>query len=138
MATDHIRPFRALAISPCNCGDKVCNRWQLSVGVFYQGTGFDPETAQLLAQAPRLLNELKRMRNRFAGDAASASDDQLLNDVDEVIDHAEHPRLRPRKEPPAPKPAHHCRTCGEECADGVDCCGSDDFPEPADIRETGR
>lgn len=32
---------------------------------------------------------------------------------------------------------HLCRCCGEECVNGVDCC-SDDFPEPGDIRETGR
>lgn len=32
---------------------------------------------------------------------------------------------------------HVCSCCGEECASGHDCC-SDDFPEPGDIRETGR
>lgn len=36
-----------------------------------------------------------------------------------------------------PQDAHYCTCCGEECPDGVDCC-SDDFPEPGDIRETGR
>ncbi len=32
---------------------------------------------------------------------------------------------------------HHCRVCDEPCIDGNDCC-YDDFPEPGDIRETGR
>lgn len=32
---------------------------------------------------------------------------------------------------------HVCRCCGEECDDGKDCC-SDDFPEPGEMRETGR
>jgi Fe-S oxidoreductase len=32
---------------------------------------------------------------------------------------------------------HHCRVCGDECPSGGDCC-FDEFPEPGDIRETGR
>lgn len=32
---------------------------------------------------------------------------------------------------------HACSCCGEDCPDGVDCC-SDEFPEPGDVRETGR
>lgn len=29
---------------------------------------------------------------------------------------------------------HFCRCCGEESSTGKDCC-TDDFPEPADVRE---
>lgn len=36
-----------------------------------------------------------------------------------------------------PVQPHVCRCCGEETETGEDCC-SDDFPEPGDIRETGR
>lgn len=32
---------------------------------------------------------------------------------------------------------HRCKCCGEECPDGRDCC-TDEFPEPGEIRETGR
>jgi RecJ-like exonuclease len=32
---------------------------------------------------------------------------------------------------------HQCRCCGEETQTGRDCC-SDDFPEPGEMRETGR
>lgn len=32
---------------------------------------------------------------------------------------------------------HICSCCGEETSTGEDCC-SDDFPEPGEIRETGR
>ncbi len=42
-----------------------------------------------------------------------------------------------RKNDRANEEPHQCACCGEECPDGRDCC-SDDFPEPADIRETGR
>jgi hypothetical protein len=31
-----------------------------------------------------------------------------------------------------------CPMCGEEAPEGFECCGTDDFPEPADIEETGR
>lgn len=37
---------------------------------------------------------------------------------------------------PVPK-VHYCRCCGEECPSGEDCC-TDDFPEPGEIRETGK
>lgn len=33
-------------------------------------------------------------------------------------------------------PEHCCSVCGQETI-GVDCCGSDDLPEPSDIEETG-
>jgi hypothetical protein len=36
----------------------------------------------------------------------------------------------------APEP-HVCGCCGEQTDTGEDCC-SDDFPEPGDVRETGR
>lgn len=33
---------------------------------------------------------------------------------------------------------YHCKVCGEPSAGGfIDCCPSDDLPEPGDIRETG-
>lgn len=32
---------------------------------------------------------------------------------------------------------HVCRCCGEETDTGEDCC-SDEFPEPGEMRETGR
>lgn len=47
--------------------------------------------------------------------------------------------------PAADAAPHVCGTCGEEVSGAADqaaateaCCGSDDFPEPGDIRETGR
>jgi len=34
-------------------------------------------------------------------------------------------------------PLPHCGVCGE-VGETEDCCGTDDFPEPGDIEETGR
>lgn len=41
---------------------------------------------------------------------------------------------RAKEEIDAANALHQCRCCGEPCEDGLDCC-SDDFAEPADIRE---
>ena len=52
----------------------------------------------------------------------------------EALGYANGLRARPE---PAAIPEHFCRCCGEPCPDGFDCC-TDEFPEPGEIRETGR
>jgi hypothetical protein len=59
---DDVQREYPIGIEKCLCGDAVCRKYGLSVGTFYNGAGFDQETAQFIADAinekvQRLVNE---------------------------------------------------------------------------------
>jgi hypothetical protein len=40
-----------VTIIKCNCGSETCNRYSLSDGIFYQGSGWEKKRAQQYADA---------------------------------------------------------------------------------------
>lgn len=50
-------------IVKCSCGDLVCNKYGLSDGTFFQGTGWSKELAQRHAAAFNADSAFKAMKN---------------------------------------------------------------------------
>jgi len=48
-------------ITDCPCGHPRCNDKHISSGKFCQGSGFDPDTANLVAAAPDLVEALEKI-----------------------------------------------------------------------------
>ncbi len=40
---------KPITVSKCTCGHKGCNKYWLSCGSFVQGSGFEKETANIIA-----------------------------------------------------------------------------------------
>lgn len=40
-----------IGLEKCDCGDAICNKYGTTDGIFYQGSGYDKETAEFHVRA---------------------------------------------------------------------------------------
>lgn len=57
-----------IIIEKCNCGHDMCNRYQLSNGTFYRGTGFSLADATLYANAAQMYKILTGIKEAIKQD----------------------------------------------------------------------
>lgn len=77
-----------VTIEKCKCGDKVCKTYGLSVGNFYQGCGFDKETATAIAGAINKFADDPTYETEYAGRMETACRGCDNMEVDGKIKHA--------------------------------------------------
>lgn len=53
---DTAKELPEVKVVKCRCGNAYCRTYGLNIGTFYQGAGFDEDTANLIA---RLLNDAR-------------------------------------------------------------------------------